>query len=260
MLAIMRLVSIICERLKSLGLGYVAGIWVLALWAGLGAPTVGISWQYGLPLAQDTPPNNQDQTKSQTQEEAQNSAGQPIPEGEQSQVEAGSEPPQPSAAERGDEMLAGIQAALGNVSSPDLGLLGQAFNTTLRKQDEASSESSAVELIDLGDLDGDGVSEVALKLLVTETSQEAAEGQASPSISRALYLLSWDGAHWKASALAAPAEDIQFQVVRLGKSAGRCIAVVNIIGEEAAPYPAIFQMREHEAALLWDSQVEDNSL
>ena len=254
----MRLVSIIRERLKSFGLGYRVGIWVLALWTGWGAPIVGISWQHRLRLAQDTPPKQQDQTKSQTPEEPQNPEDQPIPEGEQEQVETGSEPSQPSATEQGDEMLAGIQAVLGNVPAPDLGVLGQAFDTTVKKQDEASSESSAVELIELGDLDGDGVSEVALKLLVTETSQEDAQGQASPPFSRGLYLLSWDGTRWKASRLAASAENFQFKVVRLGKSTGRCIAVVNVIGEEAVPYPAIFQLREHEAALLWDSQGGDD--
>ncbi|MGA2611205.1 MAG: hypothetical protein ABSH01_27485 [Terriglobia bacterium] len=254
----MRLVSTICERLKSLGLGYRVGIWVLAVWTGLGAPTVGISWQHRLRLAQDTPPNQQDQTKSQTPQEPRNPADQPIPEGEQGQVETGSEPSPPSAAEQGDEMLAGIQAVLGNVPAPDLGVLGQAFDTTVKKQDEASSEPSAVELIELGDLDGDGVSEVALKLLVTETSQEDTQGQASPPSLRGLYLLSWDGTRWKASRLAAPAENFQFKVVRLGKSTGRCIAVVNVMGEAAVPYPAIFQLREHEAALLWDSQGGDN--
>ena len=155
-------------------------------------------------------------------------------------------------------MLAGIQTVLENVSVPDLGALGQAFNTSVKKQDEASSESSAVELIELGDLDGDGVSEVALKLLVTEASQEDTEGQASPPSSRGLYLLSWDGTRWKASRLAASAENLQFKVVRLGKSTGRCIAVVNVMGEEAVPYPAIFQLREHEAALLWDSRGGDD--
>jgi hypothetical protein len=161
-------------------------------------------------------------------------------------------------AEQGDEILAGIQAVLGTVPAPDLGVLGQAFDTTVKKQDEASNESSAVELIELGDLDGDGVPEVALKLLLTETSQEDAQGKASPTFLRGLYLLSWDGTRWKASRLAAPAENPQFKVVRLGKSTGRCIAVVNVMGEEAVPYPVIFQVREHEAALLWDSQGGDN--
>jgi hypothetical protein len=155
-------------------------------------------------------------------------------------------------------MLAGIRAVLANVSSPNLGVLAQAFDTSVKKQDEASSESSAVELIELGDLDGDGVSEIALKMPATGASQEDAQAQPSPVSLRGLYLLSWDGTHWKASRLAAPAESLQFKVVRLGKSAGRGIAVVNLVGEGAAPYPAIFQLQEHEAVLLWDSQAGDN--
>jgi hypothetical protein len=258
MLAIMRFVSIICERLKSFGLGYRVGIWVLALWTGLGAPTLGISWQDRLRLAQETPPNQDDRTKSQTLGEPQNPADQPIAEGEQGKVETDAQPSQPSPAEQGDEMLAGIQTVLGNVPTPDLGVLGQAFDTTVKKLNEASSESSVLELIELGDLDGDGVSEIALRFVVTEASQEDAQGQAPPPPLRGLYLLSWDGTHWKASTLASPAENLQFNVVRLGKSTGRCIAVVNIIGEGAVPYPSIFQVREHEAAILWDSQAGDN--
>jgi hypothetical protein len=155
-------------------------------------------------------------------------------------------------------MLAGIRAVLESVSSPDLDVLGKAFNTKVKKQEEASSESSTIELIELGDLDGDGVSEIALEMPATGANQEDAQAQSSGASLRGLYLLSWNGTHWKASTLAAPAGRIQFKVVRLGKKAGRCIAVVNLIGEGAAPYPAIFQVREHEAVLLWDSQAGDN--
>jgi hypothetical protein len=258
MLAVMRLVSMICERLKGFGLRYRAGVCVLALWTGLGNPAAGVSWQPRLRLVQDTPSNPQDQTKNQTPKEVQHAADQPTLAGEQGQAETGSEPSQSSGTEQADEMLAGIRAVLENVSSPDLGMLGQAFDTSVKKQDEASSESSAVELIELGDLDGDGVSEIALKMPATGASQEETQAQASPASLRGLYLLSWDGTHWKASSLAAPAESFQFKVVRLGKSTGRCIAVVNLVGEGAAPYPAIFQLRDHEAALLWDSQAGDN--
>jgi hypothetical protein len=258
MLAIMRFISTMGQHLKSLGLGYRVGIWILALWIGWGVPTVGISWQPRLRLAQDTSPGQQDQTKSRTPQEPQNPAQQSVQEGERGQAEAGSEPSQASGAEQGDEMLAGIQAVLATVSTPDLGVLGEAFDTTVKKQDEALSESPAVELVELGDLDGDGFPEVALKLPATETSQEDSRAQASPPFSRALYLLSWDGIRWKASRLATPAENPQFKVVRLGKSTGRCIAVVNVMGEEAVPYPAIFQVREHEATVLWDSQGENS--
>jgi hypothetical protein len=147
---------------------------------------------------------------------------------------------------------------LENVSSPDLALLGQAFNTTVKKQEAASGESPPLELIELGDLDGDGVPEIALKALVVGANQEDTEAQGSPASLRGLYLLSWDGTRWKASPLASSAESFQFKVVRLGKNMGRGIAVVNAVGEGAAPYPVIYQVREHEAALLWDSQAGDN--
>jgi hypothetical protein len=155
-------------------------------------------------------------------------------------------------------MLAGIRAALENVSSPDLGALGQAFDTTVKKQDEAASEPSPVELIELGDLDGDGVPEIAAKVLASEASQEDTQAQASSPSWQGLYLVSWDGTHWKASSLAAPGQNLQFKVVRLGKSTGRCIVVVNVVGDGALPFPTIFQLRDHEAALLWDSQAGDN--
>jgi len=230
----------------------------LALGIVAAIPAAVFSWQPQLRLTQDTPPDQQDRTKSQTPEQAQNPADQPSPDGEQGQVETNSEPSQSSGAEQEDAMLAGILSVLANLSSPDLGVLGQAFDTRVQKQDEASSGSSAVELIELGDLDGDGVSEVALKLLVAGASQEDAQTQVSPAPLRNLYLLSWNGSHWKASPLAASAENLQFNVVRLGKSTGRCVAVVNVIGEQAFPYPTIFQLREHGASLLWDSQAGDN--
>jgi hypothetical protein len=256
MLAIMRLISITGQRFKSLGLCNRMGIVILALSTGRGAPNVGIS---GPPqLGPNTPSNQQEQIRSQTQEEPRKPAPQPIPKGGQGQVETGSESPQAAIGEQGDETLAGLQALLGAVSSPDLGMLGQAFGTTVGKQNEAPGESSAVELVELGDLDGDRIPEVALRLPVSETTQEYSQGQASSSSWRGLYLLSWNGTHWKASRLAAPAENIQFKVVRLGKNTGRCIVVVNVVGEEAAPYPEIFQVREHEAALIWDSQAGDN--
>ena len=259
MLATMRFLSIPGERLRSLRLGVRVGIWILALWTGWGALPVDITWASRLGLAQGTPPDQQARNNSQAPEDPKKPAPRPKPEGEQGQGETASEPSQASPAEQSDETLATIQAVLGSVSVPDLGALGQAFSTTVKKPDEAPKETSALELVELGDLDGDGVPEVAMILPATETAQEESHGRASPSGPRGLYLLSWDGTRWKASSLGPPAENSQFKVVRLGKSTGRCIAVVDVMGEEAKPYPAIFQVREHEAALLWDS-LSENSL
>jgi len=255
---VMRLVTIICGSLKSLGHRYRAGICVLALWTVLGTLATGVSWQPRLLLVQGTPPNPQDQDKRQSPEAKQHPTHPPGSAVEQEQAETGSQQSQPSEPGQSDEILAGIRAAMQSVSSPDLGALGQAFDTAVKKQDEASSDASPVQLIELGDLDGDGVPEIALTVLASEPSQEDAQAQPPPAPWRGLYLLSWDGARWQASSLATSGQDFQFHVVQLGKSAGRCIAVVNVIGEDALPFPTVFQVRQHEAALLWDSQAGEN--
>ena len=109
----------------------------------------------------------------------------------------------------------------------------------------------------MGDLDGDGVSEVVLKLLGAQGDQESTEGQPPPAPLRGYYLLAWDGSHWRASTLSPSARSLQVNALRLGKS-GRCLALVNVLGEEAFPFPVIYQVREHEASVLWDSQLGDN--
>jgi len=257
----MRLVSLLCERLRTFRLSRDCPkpqslIWLVVLYMAI--PATGVSWRPRRRVVQDAPRGLQEQSKNQTLDETQQPADQPNPNGEQEPAKTGPEPSQSSGTEQQDEMLAGIRAALENVSAPDFGPLGQAFDTTVKKPDEVQGEPSPMELIDLGDLDGDGVPEIALEVRLAEASQENAQEQAPPSLWRGLYLLSWDGTHWKASPLTVSGQNFQFKVVRLGKSAGRCIAVVNIIGEGALPFPSIYQVRDHEAALLWDSQAGDN--
>ena len=249
----------------------------MAFWTGLGTSATGVSWQPQPRLVQGTPPSQQDQGESRTPQGAQPIGGGlfPVPNSlfplgpqhpvqqsgpgvAQEQAETGSQQSQPSEPGQSDEILAGIRAALQSVSSPDLGALGQAFDTTVKKQDEVSSDASPVQLFELGDLDGDGVQEIALTVLASEPTQGDAQAQPPPAPWRGLYLLSWDGTRWQASSLATSGQNFQFHVVQPGKSTGRCIAVVNVIGENALPFPTIFQVREHEAALLWDSQADES--
>ncbi len=258
MLRMMRVVAFGCEPLKSFGLKLHGGIWLLALWTALGIPAAGVAWQPGAWLTQEPSPDQQDQAKNPAPEDTPPPADQTNPESEQGQTEAGSEPSQTSGVGQSEEMQARIRAALENVSNADLVTLGQAFDTTVKKPEEGSSEDSPLELIELGDLDGDGVPEVALKSLASGSGQEDSQAQTTPLSSKELFLLSWDGSHWKLSTLSPPADNLQFQVVRLGKSAGHCIAVINKVGEAAAPYPMIYQVREHEATVLWDSQAGDS--
>ena len=261
MSVIMRLVSTIAQRLRSFRLNCGGRkprslTWLMVLCIAI--PANGVSWHPQRRVVENAPPDPQERSKNQTPDQTQQPADQPNPNGEQEPAKTGPEASQSSGTEQQDEMLAAIRAALENVSTPDLGALGQAFDTTVKKPDEAPGGPSPIELIELGDLDGDGVPEIALEAGAAEAAQENAQEQASPATWRGLYLVSWDGSHWKASSLTVSGQDFQFKVVRLGKTAGRCIAVVNKIGEGALPFPAIYQLREHEAVLLWDSQAGDN--
>jgi len=278
----MRLVLPIFNRLRGFCLNRGClkphvGLWLVVLC--IAVPASGFSWQSQPRLLQSTPPSQQEQAGSRTAEEAQliggglfpapdplfsvrtqHPADQPGPGADQEHVETGSHRLQSSEPGQSDEILAKIRAALQNVSSPDLGALGQAFDTTVKKQDEASSDTSLVQLTELGDQHGDGVPEIALTVLASAPSQGDAQAQFPPAPWpwRGLYLLSWDGTQWQASSLATSGQILQFHVVRLGKSTGRCIAVVNVIGEDALPFPTIFQVRDHQAALIWDSQAGEN--
>jgi len=239
MLMAMRLDSSIPRRFDGLPLR----LWVWAVMTALATPAAGLTW----------PP--------QPLHHQETASGQSVPASQQSQSQSGPGQ-QTSGAEQVLDWLAWIRAPLESVSSPDVGALGRAFDLRVIKQEDAPSEypSPSVELIDVGDLDGDGVPEVVVKLPPPPVAepQDSAQSPASPAYSQGLYLLSWDGSHWKPSSLAASGQTSQFKIVRLSKSVPGYVAVVNVVGDNALPYPAIFQVREHEAELVWDSQVGDN--
>ncbi|MGD0124462.1 MAG: hypothetical protein ABSF46_03810 [Terriglobia bacterium] len=241
MLMVMRLDAIILEQSKRLRVG----AWLLALGLGVATSAAGFMRQPAPRFFQES--GQQAQAREQAPGEAQNPSNQTS---QQEPAKVETEPP--------DDTLAGIRAALQNVSSPDLGALGRAFDTTVTKQHEALAKSSAIELNELGDLDGDGVPEVVMKVPGVGERQSDVQSPASPSSWLGFYLLSWDGAHWKVSSLAASGQHSEFRVVQLGKGVAPAIAVVNVIGDDALPYPAVFRVRQHEADLLWDSQVGDN--
>jgi hypothetical protein len=243
------------ENINSLN-GFHLRVWLLGLVTVLATPASGLAWPPRPPF-QNRPSDRVAQAVDPALGETQTQANQAGAESPQGQTPAGSEQ-QSSGTEPPDETLAGIRAVLQNVSSPDLGALGQAFDTRVMKPDAAPREIPTVELIELGDLDGDGVPEVVMKMPGVGERQSDVQSPASPSSWLGLYLLSWDGAHWKASSLAAAGQHSEFRIVRLGKGVAQGIAVVNVIGEDRLPYPTVFQVREHEAGLLWDSQVGDN--
>jgi len=244
MCTLMQILIVRHTRMKMLVVGYILSAWVAVLFAGSGT------------VAAEPSDRAENQTTTQAGGQAQNPAGQPNAEREHAGT--GSGVGQPPPVDQHDDVLAEIKAIVQGVSVRDLGILGQAFKTKVRSLDEASRASSATELIELGDLDGDGVSEVAVKWQIGGPSSQDTPGQAAAPAFWGAYLLSWDGGQWKPSRLGAPADELYFKVVWLGKSTGRCIAVVSVAAEKAVPFPALYQLREHEAVLLWDSQAEDS--
>jgi hypothetical protein len=108
-------------------------------------------------------------------------------------------------------------------------------------------------------LDGDGVPELLLQWALPEV--EVAADVAPDPDSRplwGLYLLSWTGAHWKASRLLTGVEDFKPETINPGPPTGHALAIVTVEGGTQIPYPAIFQVKDHAAALLWDAQADDS--
>src|ERR1019366_3365949 len=73
-----------------------------------------------------------------------------------------------------------------------------------------------------------------------------------------VYLLSWDGTQWKASRLVTEVEEFNPIIINLGLPVGRGLAVVVVDVETQIPYPAIFEVKDHAATLLWDAQADDS--
>ena len=163
-------------------------------------------------------------------------------------------PAAPLEADPLDDLLSQIQVTLKSVSVPSLQSVAKALGVEINPK----GESSATSLTELGDLDGDGVPEIALKWLLTDPNEGGPQAQQSVRPSWGLFLLAWDGGGWRASRLGGSAETMQFQVVRLGGSIGRAIAVVTVEGEAGVPYPAVYQVKNHAATLVWDGQADDS--
>jgi hypothetical protein len=162
----------------------------------------------------------------------------------------------PSAQAAEDALLPAIAAAAQSVTRPDINALAKALHIAQTPEGAAGQPNA---LTSLGDLDGDGVPEMVLRWAIpdAEVAEEAAPAPGSVPL-WGLYLLCWDGAHWKASRLISGIEDFTVLPINLGRSVGRGIVVVTLESDPAAAYPAVFQIKDHAAMLLWDAQADDS--
>jgi len=108
-----------------------------------------------------------------------------------------------------------------------------------------ASSGKGNALLSLGDLDGDGAPEMLLRW-------------ALPVPAWGLYLLSWDGMHWKASRLVVGVEDFAVSMINLEPSVARGLAIIVSDTPSQAAYPIVFEVKDHAASLLWDAEADDS--
>jgi hypothetical protein len=175
------------------------------------------------------------------------------------------EPPEPPPAETHgaqttlpDALLPQITAAIQGVATPNATALSKALHIGERL--EGSAPGAPPNTLDpIGPLGQDHVAEMLLKWAIPDV---AAGGDVAPAPDSrplwGLYLLSWDGARWKASRLLTGVEDFIPITINLGPPVGRGLAIVILEGDPPIAYPAIFQVKDHAATLLWEAQADDS--
>ena len=176
------------------------------------------------------------------------------------QVEGPEPPPAetPASQTAPDPFLLRITAALAGVTTRDLAALAKALGAG-KSSEGGSFGTPPNQLTPVGDLNADGVPDMLLRWAITEGTpgvESAPDPDSAPLW--AVYLLSWDGARWKASRLLPEVEDFTPSVVNLGPSVGRSLALVVLAGGSQIAYPVLFQVKDHSASLLWDAQADDS--
>jgi hypothetical protein len=157
-----------------------------------------------------------------------------------------------------DALLPQIATAIQGVTTPDVTALRKALHIGEGPEGAGPGASSNL-LVPVGDLDSDGVPEVLLKWAIPDAVVGTAVAPAPDSRPLwAVYLLSWTGTQWRASRLLTGVEDFTPVPINLGPPIGRGLAVVILEGDSRIPYPTIFQIKDHAAALLWDAQADDS--
>lgn len=163
-----------------------------------------------------------------------------------------------------------VQAAVGVVATPDPQALAKALGVKLYLGGSQAEESETNTLESLGDLNGDGIPEMALRWTglsrpVPEVAKEpkAGRGQEEGEQPGSLpvwivFLLAWDGARWNVTCLTETTSQFTVQVEPLLGRSAREVVVLVMSGASAQPYPVVFQFKNHAAALLWDSRADES--
>jgi len=184
---------------------------------------------------------------------AQQTPSGPAKSGEQSHAPA---PSDDTSVWEGD--LALVQSKVGAVHIADSRVLAEALGTNIGEMNDAPADSPSSSLEDMGDLDGDGVPEFAFRQM--RSARKSAPNETSPDElpTWELFLISWDGAKWRASFIKHGYESFDLMVVSSLVGGSKEFALVIYAGASEVPYPAIFQIKDHAAALLWEGRAEES--
>jgi hypothetical protein len=147
-----------------------------------------------------------------------------------------------------------IQAAVGNIDSPNLQALARALGMTPAQIGRQAFEDSDIGMEAVSGLGDGGAPNVAVKWRPAGQGQNPGEGGESK-----LYLLSWNGKGWHASYLMASADALILKVLPVQGDTAPLFAVVVYRGTTAVPFPVIFRFQDHQASLVWDGRSESSS-
>jgi hypothetical protein len=149
-----------------------------------------------------------------------------------------------------------VEGAARKVTSPDAGALATALGVEMESAFEPETANPAASAFrPLGDLDQDGVAEVAFRWSRPERFKDRAREDLDPLPGWVLFLLSWDGARWRVSELMTG-----HGLCGLETLAGiwPTRAVVAVEGLSGVPYPVVFRFQNHLATMAWDSRDESS--
>jgi hypothetical protein len=151
--------------------------------------------------------------------------------------------------------LAEVELAAKSVTAPDTPALAKALAVDVpgaAAPDAEIGTRSALRV--LGDLESDGPAEATFRWSRLER-YKLDDPDLGPVPAWVMFLLSWDGSHWRATELTvgygvAGAETVP------GLFSTDAIVVVDGVGSR--PFPVIFQYRDHGATLAWDSRADES--